>query len=172
MADMLEPLQMKRPELESLDAFQRHLKSEVMPKKFLCWMTFGRRRRRSGIKTIGRMFLPLWLLEAWEAFKIHKKKNSLNKDIMPTGNPILCRQIPFFARGNEVGAEKAYQNASMCRDVAATGVDDDIRPITLLEEPIPYILSRFRYYAITSETRHSSAGAPTSIQPQKTWCLW
>ncbi|KAL0912594.1 hypothetical protein M5K25_018576 [Dendrobium thyrsiflorum] len=35
IADMLESLQMKRPDLESLDAFQRRLKSEVMSKKLL-----------------------------------------------------------------------------------------------------------------------------------------
>ncbi|KAH0460840.1 hypothetical protein IEQ34_008415 [Dendrobium chrysotoxum] len=35
MADMLEPLQIKRPNLELLDTFQRCLKSEVMPKKLL-----------------------------------------------------------------------------------------------------------------------------------------
>ncbi|KAL0921768.1 hypothetical protein M5K25_008875 [Dendrobium thyrsiflorum] len=78
-----------------------------------------------------------------------------------------CIILKNLGGGNEVGAGKAYQNAGMGRDVAAAGVDDDISPITFLEEPIPYIPSRFRHYAITGETRRSSAGAPASIQAQK-----
>ncbi|KAH0463302.1 hypothetical protein IEQ34_007884 [Dendrobium chrysotoxum] len=56
IADMLESLENKKPDLDSLDALQRKLK-EVM--------TFGV-SRRNGIKVNGRMCSPFCLVEVWE----------------------------------------------------------------------------------------------------------